>query len=175
MEEALVSLPDYVPAFEKSTMCHGSSESPTQASLLYLQRVTERRKGCGSQRENSGKYTQQSVNSKYTVEACARLSGRCNGSPSTGEGLHVAQLSASSDQIHSLNGCQGDRVLTYRGRGGIDPCQGTFAAFGSSAVAFHSAAVSQVSSRLSSSLRRSFVSPPSVHPHFSPISPSLHP
>lgn len=70
-----------------------------QASLLYLQRVTERRKGCGSQRENSGKYTQQSVNSKYTVEACARLSGRCTGSPSTGEGLHVAQLSASSDQV----------------------------------------------------------------------------
>ncbi len=77
-----------------------------QASLLYLQRVTERRKGCGSQRENSGKYTQQSVNSKYTVDTRAQLSGRCTGSPSSGEGLHVAQLSASSAQIRS-----GHRVL----------------------------------------------------------------
>ncbi|KAF4118593.1 hypothetical protein G5714_000644 [Onychostoma macrolepis] len=69
--------------------------------------------------------------------------------------------------MHSLSGCQGDGVLTYRGRGGIDPCQSAFAAFDTSAVAFHSAAVSQVSSRLSSSLRRSFVSPPPVRPHVS--------
>lgn len=89
----------FSPEKSHSISLYASLYLSLQASLLYLQRVTERRKGCGSQRENSGKYTQQSVNSKYTVEACARLSGRCTGSPSTGEGLHVAQLSASSDQV----------------------------------------------------------------------------
>ncbi|KAK2909017.1 hypothetical protein Q8A67_004854 [Cirrhinus molitorella] len=90
-------------------------------------------------------------------------------------GLCIKFCLRSHLKIHSLNCCQGDGALTYRGRGGIDPCQSAFAAFDTSAVAFHSAAVSQVSSRLSSSLRRSFVSPPPVRPHFPSVSPSLHP